>query len=248
MKVRYQKNQNVAQQPASTTKLMTAILLIESGVDLDDTVTVTSADVVNWAQESNAQLVNGDVISYRDLLFGMILPSGNDAANCIARNVGGGMPGGGSGTSKFVSAMNTKAASLGMSTANFVTPSGMGDAQRMSANDLALLMGAFSQNSYLVEVAGTMTHAITITGTNARTYNVSHTIDPDGTVKFPEFICGKTGIYTSGSNPANDSGACLVMLWEKSPGVRMISAVMGAATGLDLYKDMRRLINFELAR
>lgn len=250
MSTAFSKDADTPQQPASTTKVMTALVMNDyvSGAGLDATVTVTTADVVDWSLESNAQLLADDVISYRDLLFGMMLPSGNDAAKCIARTVGAMMPGGGDPTDKFLAAMNTKAAALGMTTAVFVSPSGVADAQRMSPNDLSLAMLAFSAVSYLVTVSGTLSRTLTITGVNARSYAVNHTINPDGAVKFPEFICGKTGTYVNSSDPSLNSGACLVMLWQKAPGVRRVSVVMGSATDLDRYKDMRRLIDFEKAR
>lgn len=250
MTATFSKDAETPQQPASTTKVVTALVMNDyvSGAGLDATVTVTAADVVDWALESNAQLQDGDVISYRDLLFGMMLPSGNDAANCIARTVGALIAGGGDPTTKFLAAMASKATALGMTTAVFVSPSGIGNAQRMSAKDLSSAMVALSAVPYLVEVAGTLTRTLTITGANARTYAVTHTIDPDGAVKFPEFVSGKTGTYTAPGDPANSSGACVVMLWQKAPGVRRISVVMGSATPLDRYKDMRRLIDYEKAK
>lgn len=245
----YQKDPDTAQQPASTTKLLTAIVAMESiSWALDTIVPVTSDDVVPWGSQSHAGLLVGDEISYRDLLYGMMLPSGNDAANCIARNVGAELSGAGSPMQRFLAEMNAKAADLGMSSSAFYTPSGMGDGQRMSARDLATLMRAYSDDPYLVEVAGTMSRILTITGQNARTYGVSHTIDPDGEIKFPEYICGKTGSYFSGAGSEYDSGSCVAILWEKSPGVRRVTIVMGAATGIDRYRDARRLMDFELAR
>lgn len=242
MTVRYTKDAATAQQPASTSKLITAIILRARISNLDTAVTVTYADIVGG---STANLIPGDVLTYRDLLFGMMLPSGNDAASCIGRTVGAVILAseGGSGDplARFVTEMNSVASSYGMSTAVFYDPYGGNVLQRMSPTDLAILMQQYIQDDYLVTVSGTYQHTMTITGANARAYTVTHTINPNGTIKFPEFICGKTGT-------TDEAGSCLVMLWRAPSGAKRIAVVMQSATDLDRYKDMRRLIDYELAR
>lgn len=251
----YEKNATSTQRPGSTVKLMTALVMQDwcMGLALDQTVTVTSADVVDWASNSNAQLQTGDVLSYRDLLFGLMLPSGNDAAKCIARNVGALIiAGGGPGVatdpvSRFVQAMNAKAASLGLPTAIFADPAGTDSANLMSAIDLAVLMSVYAEHSYLVTVSGTLSKTLTVTGVNARSYIVNHTINPAGQVLIPEFICGKTGTVTYG-DPSLNSGGCLAVLWQAPNGQRRVTVLLGAADDPARYLDLRRLIDYEIAR
>lgn len=182
----FEKNAASIQRPASTIKLMNALVFQDwvTGGMLDATVSVTSADTVNWTTDSNAGLISGDVITYRDLLYGCLLPSGNDAAKCIARNVGaliisGGGPGTSSDpTSRFVQAMNAKAAVLGMINSSFADPWGFSLGNLMSASDLARLMVAVSGDALLVAIAGTMSRGLVVTGANARTQPVTHTVQP----------------------------------------------------------------------
>lgn len=250
MSVLFQKNATTTQRPGSTVKLMCALIVNDylSPEDLDDTVTVSSDDTVDWGSNTNAGLIAGDVLSYRDLLYGAMLPSGNDAAKCLARNVGALIPGGGSATSKFVSAMNAKASALGMATAVFTDAYGVDIGNTMSARDLAALMRAYAQVPFLVTVAGTYQRVATITGPNARTPTWTHTINPDGTVKLPEFICGKTGTVTYGGDPSQNSGACIAVLWRLPGGGLRVTGILNAASDLDRFKDLRRLMDFEIAR
>ena len=258
----FQKNPESPQQPASTTKVVNALVFNDwvAGALLDATVEVSGADTVNWSTNSNAGLLSGDVISYRDLLYGSMVPSGNDAAKCIARHVGtliiaGAGPGGSSDpVTRFVEAMGAKAAELGMATATFGDPFGADLANQMSASDLATAMVALSGHPLLVTVAGTMSRGLTITGPNARTQTVTHTVQaniaPAGPVPMPEFIAGKTGtMFYGGGNSQHDSGGCLVVLWEAPSGSRRVTVVLGSELPDPIrYRDVRKLIDYELAR
>ncbi|MBR6693349.1 MAG: D-alanyl-D-alanine carboxypeptidase [Clostridia bacterium] len=115
---------------ASTTKIMTALLLCESG-ELDREITVTEEMVT--VEGSSMGLLPGDKVTYRGLLYGMMLASGNDAANTVAIALGG-------DAATFSEMMNAKAAEIGMKNTNFVTPSGLDSASHYStAYDMALL-------------------------------------------------------------------------------------------------------------
>lgn len=261
MSIRFQKDPNSTQSPGSIVKLMNALIFqdwVDSGL-IDTTVSVSAADVVDWGTNSNAGLISGDVLSYRDLLYGSLLPSGNDAAKCIARHVGALIiAGAGPGSSidpvtRFVEAMNAKAGDLCMADSVFVDSFGGGIGTLMTASDIAKLMLAFAEDALLVTIGGTMTRGLTITGPNARTQNVTHTVDgivtSGGTVPIPEFICGKTGTVTySGGNAIYNSGGCLVILWESPTGKRRVSVVLGAASDPARYQDMRKMIDHELAK
>lgn len=115
---------------ASTTKIMTALILAEQP-DLSKTVKITKQMIT--VEGSSMGLSEGDLVSYRDLLFGMILASGNDAANTTAYALGGSIEG-------FALMMNKKAKKMGMLNTNFVTPSGLDDENHYTtAYDMALL-------------------------------------------------------------------------------------------------------------
>lgn len=109
---------------------MSVLLTLESG-DLDSEFVVDSEAVKT--EGSSMGLMEGDIVSKRDLCIGMLLPSGNDAANCAAVKVGGSMAG-------FADMMNAKASRLGLKNTHFVTPSGLHDDEHYStAYDMAQL-------------------------------------------------------------------------------------------------------------
>lgn len=126
----YAKNQNDRLPMASTTKIMTALLLCEYG-NLDREITVT--DEMVRVEGSSMGLLCGDRVTLHDLLYGLMLASGNDAANTIAVVVAG-------SCQKFAEMMNNKAKEIGLKNTNFVTPSGLDDPNHYStAYDMALL-------------------------------------------------------------------------------------------------------------
>lgn len=133
------QNEHHVQSVASISKIMTAIVAIENG-ELDDVYTI--GDEVNKAWGSGVYIHIGDKINLRDLLHGLLLRSGNDAANCIAKNIGGDIP-------TFVKMMNQKAQELGLTETKFSNPTGLDeedDGNQSSAYDMAKLMCYCSQN------------------------------------------------------------------------------------------------------
>ncbi len=139
----YEKNADAQRAMASTTKIMTAILTIEAG-DLDREFTVDSYAIM--VEGTSMGLREGDRVSRRDLLYGILLPSGNDAANAAAVSVGGSIGG-------FVELMNEKAQQLSLSSTHFVTPSGLdADGHYTTARDLAALTAYAMQNEIFREI------------------------------------------------------------------------------------------------
>ena len=133
----WQKNADEQRAMASTTKIMTAILTIEAG-DLDSEFTVDSYAIC--VEGTSMGLQEGDRVSRRDLLYGILLPSGNDAANAAAVSVSGSI-------GAFVELMNKKAEQLGLSSTHFVTPSGLdADGHYTTARDLAALTAYAMKN------------------------------------------------------------------------------------------------------
>lgn len=139
----YEKNADEQRAMASTTKIMTAILTIEAG-DLDSEFIVDSYAI--RVEGTSMGLQEGDRVSRRDLLYGILLPSGNDAANAAAVSVAGSIGG-------FVELMNCKAQELGLQSTHFVTPSGLdADGHCTTARDLAALTAYAMKNEVFREI------------------------------------------------------------------------------------------------
>ncbi len=141
--VLYAKNEKEHRSIASTTKIMTTLLTLEAGeLDAPFTADPTAIKV----EGTSMGLREGDIVTRRALCYGMLLPSGNDAANAAAISVSGSM-------SAFAEKMNTKAKALGMNDSNFVTPSGLdADGQYSCAYDLALLTSYALKNQDFKEI------------------------------------------------------------------------------------------------
>ena len=143
--VLFSKGMNEQRAMASTTKIMTAILTIEAG-DLDREFTVDSFAIM--VEGTSMGLREGDRVSRRDLLYGIMLPSGNDAANAAAVSVSGSV-------AAFVEKMNAKAQALGLSNTRFANPSGLdANGHYTTAYDLALLTAYAMRNELFREIAG----------------------------------------------------------------------------------------------
>ncbi len=143
--VLYEKAADQQRPMASTTKIMTTLLCLESG-DLDTSFPVDN-DAIH-VEGSSMGLVDGDIVTKRALCYGMLLPSGNDAAGATAVKLAGSY-------AAFAEQMNRKAQELGMTQSHFVTPSGLHDAEHYStARDMALLTAAALQNETFREICG----------------------------------------------------------------------------------------------
>src|SRR5215212_7524993 len=144
--------------PASLTKIAAALVVLERA-NLDESIEIQEEDLVS-AEESQVGLVAGDHLSVRDLLRGMLIPSGNDATLALARHVGAAAIGeqapAEEAVAEFVSMMNTKAAELGATSSHFTNPTGIDDPDHvMSASDIAVLTKAALQNSLFSEIVAT---------------------------------------------------------------------------------------------
>ena len=145
------QNENEQLPMASTTKIMTALLLCEHG-DFEKEITVT-AEMLR-VEGSSMGLLAGDRVTLHDLLYGMLLASGNDAANVTAYILGGTVDG-------FVKMMNRKAIKLGLENTHFETPSGLdGDNHYTTARDLAALARYAMQNEEFAKAAASKTAAL----------------------------------------------------------------------------------------
>ncbi|MFV7424024.1 serine hydrolase [Stenotrophomonas geniculata] len=243
MTTNFRKSADVPRSPASIIKLVTALVMRQWVADehLSDLVTVTAEDMY---PPTTAGLQVGDVISWRDLTYGLLVPSGNDASLTIGRLVGEmilvseGAPSG-TGLTRFIAAMNAFLSSHSMGEAVAFSTHGVDSNSRLTARQATQLMVMAMADPFLLDVMGTLSRLVTISGVNARTYSVVHTINPDGSVKFPEFVCGKTGSYASVAE------YCLVMAWAKPAGGYGVVSVLRSPTTADRFVDARKIIDFE---
>ena len=176
----YEKNIDEIRSVASISKIMTAILAIESG-KLDDVVTI--GDEINKAYGSGIYIKVGEKMTLRDLVYGLMLRSGNDAALSIAHYVSGSVE-------EFVDLMNKKASELKMTNTLFNNPSGLDEEKgnMSTARDMAILMSYCIKNSEFKTVTSTKKYKLT---TNKNTY--SWTNKNKLLFSYKYLISGKTG-------------------------------------------------------
>lgn len=142
----YENNAYQKRAMASITKIMSALITIESG-DLDTPFTVNSEAIK--IEGSSMGLLEGDIVTKRVLCYGMLLPSGNDAANAAAVAVGGSVE-------EFVELMNERAKQIGMQNTHFVTPSGLdADGHYTTSYDMAILARTALKNSIFAKMCAT---------------------------------------------------------------------------------------------
>lgn len=143
--------------PASTTKILTCLVAIEQG-NLSDMVTVSEHAADQTPDSSVAGLAAGDVMTLKDLLYGLMLRSGNDAAIAIAEHIGGSEEG-------FAELMNAKAKSLGATQSHFITPHGLHqDDHYTTIYDMYLIFQAAIQNETFLEVISSASYDVSYTG------------------------------------------------------------------------------------
>ena len=216
--VLYEKDAHTARPMASTTKLLTALLTAET-LPLDKELTVPAAAVA--VEGSALGLRAGDAITVSDLLTGLLLVSGNDAANTAALSVADSLP-------AFSDLMNAKAATLGMRDSYFVTPSGLDAAGHgASAYDMALLGRAVLQNDFLRQVCATKTTRVYFGAPKREVWVSNH----NRLLKLYDGCIGmKTGF-------TKRSGKCLVSAAEKN-GVTVVAVTLN---GGDYWNDHMKL-------
>ena len=191
-RVLFEKNADEKLAPASTTKLMTALLVLEKS-KLDDKVTFSKTAVTNL--ESGAVkigLVEGDQVSVKDCLYGLLLKSANEVANGLAEHVSGSI-------SAFADLMNARAKELGCTNTHFVNPNGLNsDQQYTTCRDMAKIAAAAFANQTLCQIDSTLSYKFPATkAAAARTITPGHKmLYPNDSRYYAGIVGGKTG-YTS---------------------------------------------------
>ncbi len=232
-KVLFGKNQDTQFYPASITKVMTALVVLER-CSLGDTVTFSANATTNL--ESGAVSLNiteGDTLTVEQALYGLLLKSANEIGNGLAEHVAGSV-------SAFADLMNEKARSLGCKHTNFRNPHGLNDsAHKTTPYDMALIMRAALQNETFRRIDTTVSYEFPATKkASARTITMGHKMMyPSDSRYYEGIIGGKTG-YTS------LAGNTLVTGVERD-GVRLIAVVMKGKGSQ--YTDTKALLDYGFA-
>lgn len=191
--VLYGKNMDQPYYPASITKILTALIVLER-CDLNEMVTFSHDDVYNVeAGSSSAGIDEGDVLTVRDCLYALMLASANESANALACHISG-------SREAFAQLMNEKARSLGCTGSHFNNPSGLNDENHYTtAHDMALIARAAIQNPEFLTINGTRSYQLAPTKrTPEGGYVANHhkMLNKNEAVYYPGAFAGKTG-YTS---------------------------------------------------
>lgn len=214
------KSENTKLPMASTTKIMSALLLIESG-DLDSSFKVNNDAIM--VEGSSMGLREDDIVTKRALCYGMLLPSGNDAANETAYLLAG-------GAEDFADMMNKRAQQIGMKNTNFVTPSGLHDEDHYSsAYDMALLAREAMKNDTFREICCSKKAKLEFGDPPYERWLVN-------TNKLLSLYDGCIGIKTGFTDEA---GRCLVSAAERN-GVTLICVTLNAS---DDWNDHIKLLD-----
>jgi len=214
-RVLYAKNETARLPMASTTKIMTALLAVESG-RLTEIVTVP--DEAAGTEGSSMYLRAGEKISLLDLVYGLMLTSGNDAAVAIACFLDG-------STAAFAERMNARAKALGLADTHFVNPNGLHDPDHYTtAKDLTLLSAAALRNPFFAEIVSTQYRRTE--GTNPHTLKNKNRL----LWEYEGGIGVKTG-YTKAA------GKCLVFAAERG-GMKLVGAILNCPSMWNTAKSM----------
>ncbi len=222
--------------PASTTKILTALTALKYTDNLDEPFTLTDAVYVD---DPDAQLCGfeaGDVVTMRTLLYSMLVYSGNDAANAVAYEAGGGS------ISDFCDMMNEEARVLGATHTHFVTPHGLDDSDHYTtAYDLYLIFRECLKNDVFADAISLSSYTAnftrdgedcSLTFQSSNYYMTGRETAPEGVT----VIGGKTGTTSM-------AGSCLILYARDEEDQDYIAVILGAADRDTLYKSMTILLS-----
>ncbi|MEE8719481.1 MAG: D-alanyl-D-alanine carboxypeptidase family protein [Coriobacteriales bacterium] len=207
---------------ASTTKVMTATLALESGLSLDTTYTFSETAVNDESTTVGYQA--GEVVTLRDMLYALLLYSAGDAANGIAELVGGSID-------NFVTMMNSRASELGMTDTLYTTPTGYIDDDHTTPSDLVKLFRHAMGITQFRSIVGMKQVTLTVAGVQRTLTNTDWLLDT-----YPGMIGGKTG-FTYGAN------YCFVGACQRG-GVTLYFCVLGSDSEQSRATDATSLLNW----
>lgn len=218
----YGKEENEQCKMASTTKIMTSLIVIEKA-NLTDIVEISKKAAGTGG--SRLGISFNDKITVKDLLYGLMLCSGNDAAVALAEYVGGTVEG-------FSELMNSKARELNLKSTHFVTPHGLdNDEHYTTAFELACLTDYALKNETFAQIVKTKTYSITINGYPKTISNTN------------ELLGNLDGIYGVKTGFTNGANRCLVTACKRD-NLDIICVVLGCDTKKDRTQDSIKLINY----
>ncbi|MCU0968371.1 MAG: D-alanyl-D-alanine endopeptidase [Rubrivivax sp.] len=220
-RVLFSKNSEAVLPIASITKLMTALVVTEAGLSMDEVLTVSQEDV-DTEKGSRSRLAVGTRLTRGEMLHLALMSSENRAAHALGRHYPGGLP-------AFVEAMNAKAHLLGMHDTRYVEPTGLSSGNRSSAHDLTLLVKATSDVPLIRELSTSREASVAVGS------RLLHFRTTNGLVLNPEWEIGlqKTG-YIS------EAGRCLVMQAQVA-GRRLILVLLDSAGRYSRIGDAERI-------
>lgn len=232
----YAKNIHGRVYPASTTKILTALLLLEQD-DLDAQTTVSqNAITFHESGVTTVKLKEGDVLTLDQLLHALLIVSANDAANVIAEKIGGSIE-------HFAEMMNEKAASIGATNTHFVNPHGLHNEEHYTtAYDLYLMFQEAMKYDKFLEILKKSSYETTFlsAGGQERTVSWSSTNRfTTGNVTVPDGVTAVGG--KTGSTKAAMS--CLVQLFEDAGGQRYVAIIVGCSERAILYEEMQSFLS-----
>ena len=223
--------------PASITKLMTALVCVETVEDLEQEFVISSASSIKVSGSSTAFLQVGESLKIKDLLYGMLLPSGNDAAVAVAEASCGSVD-------AFVEKMNEEAVKIGALSSHFTNPHGLPDENHYtSPYDIYLIFRAAMQHEVLREILGTKEYQVVYKDRNgARKTQVwkATNLYSTGEKELPEGL----KIMGAKTGTTKEAGYCLALDTEKTGSdLDYFSIVMKADTKDILYENMTILLD-----
>lgn len=233
--VAYARDIFTTRSPASLTKIMTALVALKYG-NLDDVITVTETALDIEYGSSVCDIKVGDRLSLKQLIYGLMIASGNDAAMMIAEHVGGSVD-------NFVAMMNEEARALGATNTHFSNPHGLtAQDHYTTAYDLYLMfqeamkydvfMDCINRKNYYAEYKRGDDTDVAVTWETTNHYFTGAADAPDNVIIYG----GKTGT-------TEDAGACLALLSKDLYGNPYLSIILHAQTKDDLYTEMSQLLS-----
>jgi len=230
----YALNPDERRPPASLTKVDTALVVLQHG-NLDDEVVIEATDLADLS-ESQVGLLAGDSLTVRDLLYGLLLPSGNDAANALARHIGAILPGRSADPrAAFIAEMNQLATDLGLQNTHFTNPSGIQETDHYSsAFDLATITAKAMENETFATIVATPAIDLVSTIDPAQVYPIRNTNEllQAGAV---------TGVKTG---TTVEAGGCLITSYSVGSNT-IITVILGSPTFLDEAGNPKSTARFD---
>lgn len=224
----YEKNADIARPMASITKVMTAMVVLDAGLDMREELILDPEDFIG-PKRASSRLKSGDRMNRAEMLLMSLMKSENPAAKSLARNYPGGY-------NAFIRAMNRKAQDLGMTTAYFGDPTGLDKRNVASSNDLVKLVRAAGNYDVIRRFSTTKSYDFYVSNYSSgnRTYSANNTSSLVRSGDYPIGI-SKTGFI-------NEAGRCVVMETRVNNRPAII-VILGANSSATRWGDAKNILN-----